>query len=110
MQTGQLDQRVIFKRTAVTTQDARGADILATPSTLRECFANVMYLQGYELQVAQTRWAEVKYKITIRRQPGIEIRFTDTATWKGKVLDILDVRGPGTRDAEWVIFAKDFEN
>jgi len=109
MQTGQLDQRVIFKRPTVASIDARGADVAGTPQLVRECFANVQYLQGYELQVAQTRWAEVKYKITIRRQPGIEIRFTDTATWKGKVLDLLDIRGPGTRDAEWVIFAKDFE-
>jgi len=106
MQTGQLDMRVSFRRRTVT-QDEIGADIPGTPTTVGTFWANVAYLQGRELEVAQQRWAEARYKITIRRQTGITIRPTDYAVWNGQTLDIIPVDGPGTRVDFWTIYAKD---
>ncbi len=107
MQSGQLDQRVAIYRKTVTGQDATGADILGTPTLLGTFWANVQFITGHELQDASQRWAEAKYKITIRRQPGVTLQRDDTATWNSQTLDILDIRGPGTRDPYWEIFAKD---
>jgi SPP1 family predicted phage head-tail adaptor len=107
MQTGQLDQRIVILRPNVTGVDARGADVLGTPTTVGTFWANVQYLKGRELEAAQQRWAEVQYQITIRRQPSTTILSTDYATWNGQALDIRAPEGAGTREPFWTIFAKD---
>jgi head-tail adaptor len=103
---GAFDQRVAFKRRSVT-QDSFGADVLGSPSTVGTFWARVQYLRGKELQYAQQRWAEAQYIITMRRQPGVTILPTDYAEWNDQTLDIMPVMGPGTRDCEWIVYAKD---
>ncbi len=107
MQSGQLDARVQFTRRNVTGQDATGADELGTPTDLGTFWAKVEFIAGHELQDAGQRWAEARYKITIRRQPSLILQRDDTATWNSQALDVLDIRGPGTREPFWEIFAKD---
>jgi len=107
MQTGDLDQRIEFLRPVVTGQDSMGADILGSPISLRAVWAQVKSLDGRELQANAQRWAEARYKITIRRQPGLELLETDFITWRSRQLDMLDIRGQGTRDDFWTIIAKD---
>ncbi len=107
MQSGQLDARVQFTRKNVTGVDTSGAEVLGAPTDLGTFWAHVGAIVGHELQVAQQRWAEARYKITIRRQPGVTLQLTDTATWNSQTLDLLDIRHQGTREPYWEIFAKD---
>ena len=107
MQSGNLDQRVTFTRKNVTGVDSMGAEILGTPTDLGTFWAHVGFVSGQEMQDARQRWAEARYKITIRRQPGVTLQRDDTATWNSQTLDVLDIRGPGTREPYWEIFAKD---
>ena len=81
MQTGQLDQRIVISRKNVTGYDSMGADVLGTATTIGTFWANVGYIAGHELQNAGQRWAEARYKITIRRQPGTTLQVADTITW-----------------------------
>ncbi len=106
MQTSQLDQRVAFYRPTFTI-DSIGASVPGTPTLVGTFWAEVRYLNGYELEVAAQRWTEVKYRITIRRQPGVTILASDYAEWNGQTLDIRAPEGPGTREDFWLIFAKD---
>lgn len=106
MQTGQLDQRITLLRPTFTT-DGLGASVPGTPTDLGQKWANVSYMNGYELEQAAQRWAEVRYKITIRRQPGLTLQLTDYIEWNSQTLDLLDIRGPGTRDDFWILMAKD---
>lgn len=106
-QTGQMDQRIVVLRKNVTGQDSTGADTLGTPTTVATLWAHVEYLEGRELQAAQQRWSEVKYRIAIRRQPSLTILSSDYVTWNGQTLDIRAPEGPGTRADFWKIFAKD---
>lgn len=104
---GRYDMRVSFKRKNVTGQDTFGVDVLGTPTTVGTFWANVEPLRGRELQYAQQRWAEAQYMITLRRQPGVSIEPDDWAEWNGVVLDIMPAMGPGTRNSEWIVYAKD---
>jgi head-tail adaptor len=110
IQSGQLDERIELYRPTVASISATGADVAGTPTLLRTVWAAVEYMQGRELQAASQRWAEARYKITIRRQPGITLALTDYISWNSQTLDMLDIRGPGTRDDFWIILAQDHVN
>lgn len=108
MPAGKYDQRVTFETENVTGQNASGEDVIGTPTELATISAAVRYMQGRELQVAQQTAAEAKYKIEFRRNPDLKLlKRKDTARWNDQILDILDVNGPGTREPEWSVTAKD---
>lgn len=107
MDTGLLDQRITVYRANVTGQDTFGEDETGAPVEVCSAWARVAYLQGRELERAMQIDAEARYEITMRRRPSVEIRRADWIEWRGRTLDILDVRGPGTRDEAWTILAKD---
>lgn len=108
MQAGKLDQRVQFFRKVVASQNTYGEDVLAAPTNLGTFWCAVYYLAGRELEAARQRWAEARYKITLRRQPGVTLKPSDYAVWATKTLDILDVQNIDTRDDRWVLLAKDY--
>ena len=110
IQSGSLDERVSFYRPTVASISATGADVAGTPTLLRTVWAAVEYLAGRELEAAMQRWAEARYKITIRRQPGITLVLTDYISWNGQTLDMVEIRGQGLRVDEWVITARDHVN
>lgn len=105
---GRFDQRIVIKRRVVT-QDSFGADVTGTPTTIGTFWARVEPLTGRELEQAMQKWAEARFRITIRRQPGLAytIKPADHIEWNSQSLDVLDVQGQGTRMPEWVIVAKD---
>jgi head-tail adaptor len=107
MQAGKLDQRITVYAQNVTGQNAFGEDQEGDPTEVCSVWACVEYLQGRELDRATQRWAEARYRITMRRNPSIEIKREHWIEWRDNELDILDVQGQGTRDAFWVITAKD---
>lgn len=75
----------------MTGTNASGEEILGTPIATGTFWCNVEALQGRELETAMQKWAEAKYRITMRRQPGITFTRKMTATWNGRAMDILDV-------------------
>lgn len=107
MQCGHYDQRISIYSEAVTSHNTFGEDVnAATP--IGTFWAEVKFLAGRELEVVQQRFAEARYSICMRRQPGVVIEREDKITWGTLTLDILDVQGPGTRMDEWAITAKDY--
>jgi SPP1 family predicted phage head-tail adaptor len=106
MQAGPLDQRITVWRRSVTGQNTFGED---DTGQIEVCsaWASVKYLEGRELERAMQIQAEARYEITMRRRPSVEIRREDWITWRGQTLDVVDVRGQGTREDAWVVLAKD---
>lgn len=106
MQAGKLDQRIAVKDRTVTGQNSYGEDTTVA-STVGTFWASVEFITGREPFMAGQRWAEAKYKIRLRRQPHVTLQREQTIEWNGQTLDILDIQGPGTRMAEWLIIARD---
>ena len=90
----------------VTGQNSTGEDTI-TATTVGTFWARVEFLAGRELASLQQKWAEARYRISIRRQPGITLEREHAISWNGQTLDILDIQGPGTRMPEWTLIAKD---
>lgn len=106
MQSGQLDQRIVILDKSITSQNTYGEDV-TTPITVGTFWARVEFLAGRELSLMQQKWAEARYRITMRRQPGVTLQREQSITWNGQTLDILDIQGPGTRMPAWTLIAKD---
>lgn len=106
MQSGKLDQRIVLMDKTVTGQNSSGEDT-TTPVTVGTFWARVEFLSGRELASLQQKWAEARYRISIRRQPGVTLEREQSISWNGQTLDILDIQGPGTRMPEWTLIAKD---
>lgn len=106
MQAGKLDQRIVVKGRTITGQNGYGEDIITT-TTVGTFWAAVEFVTGREPFMAGQRFAEAKYKIRMRRQPGITLQREQTVEWNGQTLDVLDIQGPGTRMPEWLIIARD---
>ena len=100
------DQRIVIYRRNAMGQNSHGEDVLGPSSQVASVFARVTYLAGRELERTSQIWAEAKYKIYIGWQP-LEIKREDSIEWRGQTLDVLDIQGPGTRELEWTIIAKD---
>ena len=107
MQAGKLDQRIVIKDKTIASQNTYGEDV-TTPVTVGTFWARVEFLTGRELDAAQQRWAEARYRIRMRRQPGITLQREQSIQWNGLTLNILDIQGPGTRMPEWILIAKDY--
>jgi head-tail adaptor len=77
-----------------TSQNTFGED-QGTPETIGSFWCHVEVLDGRELESAQQRWAEARYRLRLRRQNGIAFTTKMYATWGSKTLNILDVQDPG---------------
>jgi len=106
MRTGRMRQTIVWKRDTVTGQNTFGGDTV-TPTTVLTCMADVWELSGNELAAAQQRWAEVQYKIGMRRQPGATLAMTDYIEWQGRRLDVLHIEGMHSTSMYWIVLAKD---
>jgi head-tail adaptor len=106
MRIGLYDQQIVVCQRSVATQNSYGEDTTGTPTTVASLWASVVYLAGRELERVSQRWAEARYEIRCAWQP-VTIKREHWVEWNGQTLDILDIRGPGTRDGEWVVIAKD---
>lgn len=108
MQAGKFDQRITISVAVVTGQNSYGEDIFGVPTTATY-WAEVRFLQGRELEAVMQRWADARYLIDMRRQPGVSINRKSPLLWNGLNLDIVDVQGPGTRMGKWTIIARDLQ-
>lgn len=91
MQAGLLRDRITITQETVTGQNSYGEDAVTT-ATVGQFWANVISLTGRELEVAQQRWAEARYKVIMRHQPGVSITRKMTVVNGGRSMDILDVQ------------------
>lgn len=94
---GQLRHTVTVQR-ATKTQNTYGEDT-STWADLGTFPAWVYSLQGRELASMQQTWAEARFGIWMRYQPGISFRADDRVLWvdEGDYFDILDVSNPDGR-------------
>jgi len=90
MQAGQLRHRITITSPTPATQNSFGEDVVAVPTEIGTFWCLVEPLQGREKEEAMQRWAEARYKITMRHQTGISFSPKMTANWNGVPLDILD--------------------
>lgn len=94
----------------VKTKDAIGGDVptLSLYATVR---AQVVAMQGREMEAVQQRWADARYRIRMAYTPGIEREYTiQWLTEQGELeLDILDVQDPAGTQGYTQIYAKDHE-
>lgn len=111
MQAGLLRDRITFTRpldSSETTQDEFGNDVGS--ETIGTFYCSVDYLRGGEKQAQQQKWAQARYKIEMRHQPGITFTPKMTATWNGRTLNILEVEDLGNRMRPAItMFAEDFQ-
>jgi head-tail adaptor len=101
---GLARHRLVIKR-PVKTKDDFGADVV-TLALYATVYAQIVTLQGREMEAAQQRWAEAKYRIRMQYTPGIEREFTiERPLAAGTVqMDILDVRdAAGTSNCTEII-------
>jgi hypothetical protein len=106
---GQFDQEVNFYRANPTgAQNAAGEPIFGAPTLVWYTWAEVSPImqQGREMAAVSQRWAEARYRLRFWR-PDVDLKLDDWAEWNGQTLDLLDIQGPGTRDAQWTVFTKD---
>ena len=109
MQAGRLRHRIVVTNPQIASQDSFGQDVI-TDVEVGTFWCLVEPLQGREKEAVQQRWAEARYKITMRHQPGITFKAKMTVDWNGLTLDILDVEDTqSTLRPEVVMFARDHE-
>lgn len=109
MRAGRLRHVMSFTSPTVTGQNSTGEDIVI--NTLVGTFPCLIEpMVGLELEKAMQKWAEAKYKISLRDQPGITFTRTMTGTWGTRTLDIRDVESPGDfLRPEIVMYARDYD-
>jgi SPP1 family predicted phage head-tail adaptor len=77
-------------------------------STSGPFWAEVRAMQGRELEASQQTWAEARFKVRMRYQPGVTINRKDRITWGSRTLDILDAEDPDGRKREFVMVCKEY--
>lgn len=108
MRAGALRSRVTVQHRLVTSQDSRGQDVYSwTTITDGPFWAMIEALQGRQLEAAQQTWAEARFRVTIRYQPGVSINREDRLLWGSRILDILDVEDPDQRTRQIVMVCKE---
>ena len=101
--TGNLSERVTIQHKTVTTQDTYGQDTVSwTASTDGPYWALVEAMQGRELESVMQKWAEARFRVTIRFQSGVTINREDRLLWGSRTLDILDAEDP-TQSRTWTV-------
>lgn len=92
---GLLREQVTFQRKTVTGQNSYGEDTYTWTDVLT-CKMQVVAMQGRELESAQQRWAEARFRL--RGHYTDRVTTTMRAVWNGRYLDVLDAEDPyGTR-------------
>lgn len=90
---GELDQVVTFKRES-SAPDGMGGQVL-TLTTIACCSALVRPLTGKEQERADSIQASTGYFIVIRYRD--DIKANDVAIWRGRRLNVRNVRDKGPR-------------
>lgn len=110
MQAGKFRHRLLFTQPTSSAQNSYGEAIVVN-TLVGEFWCSIEAMKGRELELAQQRWAEAQYKITLRHQPGITFTRKMQAWWgsPARVMDILDVHDvEGSVRPQIVMFAKDY--
>jgi len=117
VRAGSLRDRLTFTRpldSSETTQNSFGED-QGSAAAVGTFWGFVEPMSGQELEVMQQKWAQAKWKIKLRHQPGITFTrkmlasFTPRGAASPRVLDILDVQDqPNLPRPEIIMIAQDF--
>lgn len=107
MQSARLRTRITIQRPVVSSLDAMGGDVQGTPTDLGSFWAEITALKGHELESMQQRWAEARFAVKMRHQPGITFQRKDQVAWGSRTLDILDVEDPDQRKRELSLICRE---
>lgn len=99
MQAARLRTRVAIERPVYTT-GTMGENVESTPTALGSFWVEILAAKGRELETMQQTWAEARFNVRMRHQPGITFRRSDRITWGSRTLDIVDVEDPDQRKRE----------
>lgn len=92
---GLLNHRIVWQQKAVSGQDSVGQDIYTWGDVITTP-ARVTALQGRELEAAQQRWAEARFKIEMHYTAAIEREMRGAWFVDGeyRYLDVIDAEDP----------------
>lgn len=107
---GALRHRIEIDTPGVTSQNSFGEDVVAWTSLGSSFPCLVEPLAGKELEMAMQRWAQAKYQITMRHQPGLTFSAKMRAIWQGRHLNILNVNDPGENNPWITMIAEDYDD
>ena len=111
-QAGELTERITVTRpldSDESSQNSFGEDT-TDDAAVGTFWASLIFTPGFELASLGQTWAEAKYKITLRDQPGITFTRKMKISWNGRTLGITDVQQPLNSSDPWVvIYARDYD-
>jgi SPP1 family predicted phage head-tail adaptor len=88
MRAGRLNQSLLVRRNAEMSPYSSFGEPTLVPSD-RAAWGEVFALQGREFQAVQQRWAEARFRVTMRYLD--DVKAADQIIWGTRTLDILDV-------------------
>lgn len=106
MNPGDLRENITIQQKTVSGQNTSGEDVY-TWTTVWACKANVLPMSGREIEAAQQKWAEARWKIKIH-YPSVAIQRAMQIVWGVRIFDILDAEDPGGKRREFVMVAKEW--
>lgn len=106
MRSGRLRHRITIKQKTVSARTSYGEDTY-TWTTVGSYWADVLAMQGREMEAVQQTWAEARFKVRMRNN-GDTIKREYQITWGSRTFDILDVEDPDGHNKELVLYVKEF--
>ncbi|OFX13202.1 MAG: hypothetical protein A2Z18_11075 [Armatimonadetes bacterium RBG_16_58_9] len=108
MRIGPYRHRITISRKTVSGQNSYGEDVSDyTTTAFGPFWAEVTALRGRELESARQTWAEARFRVRMRHQPGVTVRREDRITWGTRTLDILDAEDQAGRQREIVMYCRE---
>ena len=99
------DQIVIQSPTH--SQNSFGEQVISGWSEIATVWANVRAMTGRELERAQQRWAEARFRIRLPFYNGMTIQRDYRACWGTRKLNILDAEDPDGMRREIIAYCKE---
>jgi SPP1 family predicted phage head-tail adaptor len=107
---GVLRHQITWQGKAVTGQDSMGQDSGGWADVLT-CRADVKSLEGHELEIAQQKWAESRFRVIQHYSKGLTDKMRIAWLVDGKMLylDVLDISDPPGIGRYQIVTTKDYE-
>ncbi len=106
MRAGTYRHRLTLVSRTVTSQDSHGQDVTAR-TVIGTYWGEVRALQGREMQAAQQKWSDAKFRVETRYQPGVSFSTDRSIEWGSRTLDILSAEDPDGMQRRMVIYCRE---
>jgi SPP1 family predicted phage head-tail adaptor len=107
---GLMRQQITWQGQVVSGQNPNGEDVLTWGNVLT-CKADITGLIGLELERAQQKWAEARYRIIQHYYKGLtdKMRVAWLIDGTMRYLDVLDISDPPGTGRYQVVTTRDFQ-